>query len=177
MRARAELELPIRWYQTAFRMLRNDPDRTDDRIGSAATKTIIHDQLSLRKRCTRWTLHKLTDEQKDRRVDWCRFMIEKSDGAHRSVRYGRRPSEAVKKLALRSDCGPRMCDAENNTTGRRYDARTLGARGGGHQSSLELGDARSGRTPEPRPTLTSARARVNRDERAAKLRSSLQPSE
>ncbi|GBP39383.1 hypothetical protein EVAR_95834_1 [Eumeta japonica] len=38
-------------------------------------QTIIHDYLSLRKRCTRWTPHKLTDEQKDFHVDWCRFMI------------------------------------------------------------------------------------------------------
>ncbi|GBO99931.1 hypothetical protein EVAR_74294_1 [Eumeta japonica] len=45
------------------------------------------------------------------------------------------------------------------------------------ESIFEPGDTRSGRTPRPRSTLTSARPRVNQGERAAKLRSILQCSE
>lgn len=56
-------------------------------IGSAALQTIIHDRLSIRKRCSRWVPHKLTDDQKDRRVDWCRFMIDKFDGGKKKNVY------------------------------------------------------------------------------------------
>lgn len=42
-------------------------------------QTIIHDHLSLRKRRSRCLPHKLTDEQKDCRLDIGRFMIEKFD--------------------------------------------------------------------------------------------------
>ncbi|XP_026326829.1 protein GVQW3-like [Hyposmocoma kahamanoa] len=48
-------------------------------IGSAALQTIIHGRLSLHKRCSRSVPHKLNDEQKERRVDWCKFMIDKFD--------------------------------------------------------------------------------------------------
>jgi len=58
-------------------------------IGSAALQTFIHDHLSLQNRCSRWVLHKLTDDQKDRRLNWCRFMIEKFDGDKKKkcIRY------------------------------------------------------------------------------------------
>ena len=49
-------------------------------IGSSSVSTILHDHLGLRKISSRWIPHKLTNEQKQQRVDWCRFMISKFDG-------------------------------------------------------------------------------------------------
>ncbi|XP_061705471.1 histone-lysine N-methyltransferase SETMAR-like [Cydia pomonella] len=56
-------------------------------IGSAALQTIIHYHLALHKRCSRWVPHKLTDLQKDRRVDWCKFMIDKFDAGEKKNVY------------------------------------------------------------------------------------------
>ena len=39
--------------------------------GTAATMSILHDHLRVRKRCARWILHSLTDEQRWVRVEWC----------------------------------------------------------------------------------------------------------
>lgn len=55
-------------------------------IGSAAAQTIIHEKLGLRKLAARWIPHLLTLEQKARRVDFCRFMLEKFDaGSSKSI--------------------------------------------------------------------------------------------
>lgn len=48
-------------------------------IGSHAVHSILHDHLGVRKLVSRWIPHLLTEEQKQARVDWCRFMIEKFD--------------------------------------------------------------------------------------------------
>ncbi len=49
-------------------------------IGSAATKTILHDHLCVKKLVSRWVPRQLTNEQKKARVTWCRFMLKKFDG-------------------------------------------------------------------------------------------------
>ncbi|CAF4548082.1 unnamed protein product [Rotaria socialis] len=49
-------------------------------IGSAATETILHDYLGLRKITCRWVPHFLTEAQKQDRVDYCQAMLEKFDG-------------------------------------------------------------------------------------------------
>ncbi|GBP49131.1 Neurogenic protein big brain [Eumeta japonica] len=55
-------------------------------IESAAMQRIIRDRLSLRKRGSRWMPRKLADEQKARRVDWRRFLIDKfDDGANKKT--------------------------------------------------------------------------------------------
>lgn len=55
-------------------------------IGAAAVNSILHDHLGVRKIASRWIPHLLTDDQKQRRVDWCKFMMEKFDnGRSKSV--------------------------------------------------------------------------------------------
>lgn len=49
-------------------------------IGSSAVDIILHKHLGVRKLASRWIPHLLTEEQKQARVDWCRFMLEKFDG-------------------------------------------------------------------------------------------------
>jgi histone-lysine N-methyltransferase SETMAR len=46
-------------------------------IGSAAVQTIITDHLHLRKLVSRWVPHSLSEDQKNTRVEWCEFMLEK----------------------------------------------------------------------------------------------------
>ncbi len=48
-------------------------------IGSAATESILHDYLGLRKVTCRWVPHFLTEAQKQDRVDYCLEMLEKFD--------------------------------------------------------------------------------------------------
>lgn len=58
------------------------------KIGSRAVSTILHDHLQVRKLSSRWIPHFLTQEQKDTRVDWCKFMLKKLDeGDSRQVSY------------------------------------------------------------------------------------------
>ena len=40
---------------------------------------ILHQRLKISKVCARWIPHRLTEDQKDRRVSWCKFMIQKFD--------------------------------------------------------------------------------------------------
>ena len=40
---------------------------------------ILHQHLKVSKVCARWILYRLTEDQKDRRVSWCKFMIQKFD--------------------------------------------------------------------------------------------------
>ncbi|GBP20379.1 hypothetical protein EVAR_14628_1 [Eumeta japonica] len=48
-------------------------------------RTIINNFLSLCRRCLRCVPHELTDEQKDRRVDQCRLMVEKLESFDRRI--------------------------------------------------------------------------------------------
>jgi histone-lysine N-methyltransferase SETMAR len=41
-------------------------------IGASAVYTILHDRLGLRKVLSRWVPHKLSDEQKQQRLEICR---------------------------------------------------------------------------------------------------------
>ena len=41
------------------------------KISSGSLTRILHDSLGVRKNCTRWVPHNLTEEQKQGRVDWC----------------------------------------------------------------------------------------------------------
>ena len=50
------------------------------KISSGSLTRILHDCLGVRKRCTRWVPHKLSEEQKRGRVDWCTHMQRKFDG-------------------------------------------------------------------------------------------------
>eukprot|EP00794_Sanderia_malayensis_P001653 gene1653-1840_t len=49
------------------------------KIGSAAVHTILHEKLQVRKVTACWVPHCLTDQQKDHRVDWCQFKLQKFD--------------------------------------------------------------------------------------------------
>ena len=49
-------------------------------IGSAAADTILHEHLGVLKVASCWIPHLLTDEQKRQRVEWCQFILRKSDG-------------------------------------------------------------------------------------------------
>ena len=55
------------------------------KISSGSLTRIHHNCLGVRKRCARWVLHNLSEEQKRGRVDWCTHMLRKFDG-------GRSPS-------------------------------------------------------------------------------------
>ena len=59
------------------------------KISSGSLTRILHDCLGVWKRCARWVPHKLSEEQKQGRVDWCTHMRRKFDGG-RSPR-GRSP--------------------------------------------------------------------------------------
>lgn len=55
-------------------------------IGMTATQTILHDQLGVRKVCSRWIPHLLPDDQKKNRVIWCKQMLQKySNGTSKAV--------------------------------------------------------------------------------------------
>ena len=43
-------------------------------ISSGGLSTILHDCLSVRKRCACWVLHELSEKQKQGKVDWCTLM-------------------------------------------------------------------------------------------------------
>lgn len=49
------------------------------KIGSAAIHQIIHEYLGLRKLCSRWVPHRLTEAQKQERVDFCKRALAKFD--------------------------------------------------------------------------------------------------
>lgn len=73
----------IRAVEQLIRKSRNITHREIEEelgIGSAAVDSILHEHLGVRKLASRWIPHLLTDEQKEQRVDWCRFMIEKFEG-------------------------------------------------------------------------------------------------
>lgn len=49
-------------------------------ISLASIETILHQHLCVRKLASRWIPHLLTVEQKQARMDWCQFMLEKFKG-------------------------------------------------------------------------------------------------
>lgn len=68
------------------KLIRNDRHITYEeiteelQIGNNAVSTILHDFLGVRKVCARWIPHSLSEEQKEKRVDWCKFMLTKFKG-------------------------------------------------------------------------------------------------
>ena len=48
-------------------------------IGLTALTKILHNHLEVRKVAARWVPHCLTEAEKEHRVNWCQFMIEKFD--------------------------------------------------------------------------------------------------
>ena len=50
------------------------------KISSGSLTRILHGSLGVRKRCTHWVPHNLSEEQKRGRVDWCTHMLRKFDG-------------------------------------------------------------------------------------------------
>ena len=44
-------------------------------ISSGSLQTILHEHLKVRKLCARWVPHRLSPEQKTRRVDFCQSKI------------------------------------------------------------------------------------------------------
>ena len=50
------------------------------KISSGSLTRIVHNNLGVRKRCTRWVPHNLSEEQKRGRVEWCNHMLRKIDG-------------------------------------------------------------------------------------------------
>ena len=50
------------------------------KISVGSLTRILHNSLGVRKRCTCWVPHNLTEEQKQGRVDWCTHMLRKFDG-------------------------------------------------------------------------------------------------
>lgn len=48
-------------------------------IGLASIERILHEHLQVHKLASRWIPHLLSQEQKDERVEWCNFMLNKFD--------------------------------------------------------------------------------------------------
>jgi len=46
-------------------------------IGMSAIQKILHDHLAIRKLCSRWIPHNLTQAQKEARVKWCKVNLKK----------------------------------------------------------------------------------------------------
>ena len=49
------------------------------KISSGSLTHILHDCLGVTQCCTRWVSHKVSEEQKQGRVDWCTHMLRKFD--------------------------------------------------------------------------------------------------
>lgn len=55
-------------------------------INVASVERILHNHLGVHKVASRWVPHLLTPEQKEQRVDWCHFMLQKfNDGRSKRV--------------------------------------------------------------------------------------------
>ena len=55
-------------------------------IGSAALHPILHENLQVPKVAAHWVPHCLSDEQKEQRVNWCQFILQKfNEGESRRV--------------------------------------------------------------------------------------------
>lgn len=72
----------IRIVESLIRDFRNITyEEIQDALGISAdaVHSILHDHLRVRKLVSRWIPHLLDERQKQGRVDWCKFMIEKFD--------------------------------------------------------------------------------------------------
>ena len=78
----------VSWVES---LIKKDPKmayteiRAIMKISLGSLTGIHHDCLGARKRCARWVLHNLSEEQKWGWVDWCTHMLRKFDGG-RSLR-------------------------------------------------------------------------------------------
>ena len=67
-------------------MIKNDPRISEIEmeaaldISSGTLDRFLRDHLKVKKRCSRWIPHRLSDEQMRGRVEWCQFMLTKFDG-------------------------------------------------------------------------------------------------
>lgn len=52
-----------------------------------AIHTILHDHLNVRKLCSRWISHNLTEAQKQTRVKWCKEMLKKFNRGRSNLVY------------------------------------------------------------------------------------------
>ncbi|XP_049873459.1 histone-lysine N-methyltransferase SETMAR-like [Pectinophora gossypiella] len=70
----------VEWLIQENRNITHREIRAELKIGYRAVSTILHEHLKVRKVAKSGIPHSLTDEQKSRRVDWCKFMLEKFEG-------------------------------------------------------------------------------------------------
>lgn len=77
----------------AKRMIEDDRSVTYAEIGSSLgigvsqVQKILHEHLGVRKLCSRWIPHNLTNIQKEERVRWCREMLQKYDNGRSNLIY------------------------------------------------------------------------------------------
>ena len=68
-------------------LIKKDPRMTNAeirdimKISSGSFTRLLHECLGVEKPCARWVLHKVSEEQKRGRVDWCTHMLRKFDRA------------------------------------------------------------------------------------------------
>lgn len=72
----------VEWLIKEYRNITKREIQDELKVGSQAVSTILHDHLKVRKVASRWIPHSLTQEQKDRRVDWCQYMLHKFEGGN-----------------------------------------------------------------------------------------------
>ena len=56
-------------------------------IKTAATMSVVHDHLPVRKQCSRWIPHSLTEEQRRVRVERCEAMLRKFNGGRSKLTW------------------------------------------------------------------------------------------
>ena len=56
-------------------------------ISKTTIQSILHEHLGVRKICSRWIPHNLTEAQKKGRVDWCQEMLQKFEGGRSKSVY------------------------------------------------------------------------------------------
>ncbi|KAG7300048.1 hypothetical protein JYU34_015577 [Plutella xylostella] len=56
-------------------------------IGMTAIQTILHEELGVKKLVSRWVPHRLTEEQKSARVNWCRSALQRFNGGSSNAVY------------------------------------------------------------------------------------------
>ncbi|KAG7308967.1 hypothetical protein JYU34_004823 [Plutella xylostella] len=56
-------------------------------IGMTAIQTILHEKLGVKKLVSRWVPHRLTEEQKSARVNWCRSALQRFNGGSSNAVY------------------------------------------------------------------------------------------
>ena len=55
-------------------------------ISSTSIHSILHEHLAVKKICSRWILHNLTNAQNKVRIDWCKQMLQQYEaGASKDV--------------------------------------------------------------------------------------------